>query len=168
MSEEIRTEFRVSPHRTVNSNATFDHITLTNNLVNPFGVRFRNGEIADLILWLPIIPPEIHATTPNGKIRVLWTTSSSDVVNAVKFFLDVKVVASGGTVDPAAWDFSTTTTDTSDGAGLLSLRTIDLTALALPAGNSIIARLRRDSGDAADLLGSDVLILGALFVADKA
>ena len=170
MAEEIKIAMRESPHRLTNAKVFWDHLTLTNNLWMPGGWRFRDGDHGRLLLYLPAIPAEIHATTPNGKIRIRWVTASASG-NAIKLYLDASDVEPDvDSYDPAAFDYSNGLTDTSAGAGICNTRTFDLSTINLAAGREIIAVLRRDrqTPDASDTLAADILVTSVLFVADKA
>lgn len=143
----------------------WDHLVLTNNLFMPMGWRFRDGEVGDLLLRLPAIPKEIHATTPNAKLRIKWVTASTDVATAIALALKVSDRIPGETYDPSTFDFDTTATDTSAGAGLVNEVDIALSTgggLNLSGGRELIAFLRRNSG-----LAADILITSVLFIADK-
>lgn len=169
MAEEIKIELQVDAHRINNANAVWDHLSLTNNKFVPSGWRLRDTEHAELLLRLPVIPSDIHTTTPNAKARIKWVTASTDVASAIKLFLRMSdVLPDTDTYDPAAWDMDVNATDTSGAAGRANSLDIAISGPSLAAGRELIGVLARNAGDASDVLAADIIITGVLFVADKA
>lgn len=168
MSEEVKVEFECSPHRVNNANVVRDHLTQTTNGFMPIGWRFKDAEEAELLIYIPCIPTEIHATTPNGKVRISWCTASSST-NNVKWFVALNdIAANSDSYDPAAWDMDTSGTDANNGAYVCNSVDVAISGPSLTAGRQLVGTIRRDADDAADTLAADVLLTSVLFVADKA
>lgn len=177
MAAEIRVPFQMDPHRSVNAKCVREHLSLSNNIYRVPVFFFKTGETARLNITLPVIPPEIHATTPNAKCRIKWGTTLSDTTNAVKWFVKLYSVVwddAAYTLDPSSGDFSgangldTSVTDVSLGAGKPNQCEVTIGNALAVAGRALIGIVERNDGDAGDTLSGSVGIVRVEFIADKA
>ena len=169
MAGEIDIRFNDWPHPVNNANTTwgYDNITSPANTHIREGWRMPNSVVSDLNIEQDV-PQGIHAT-PNGKVQIDWLTASTDVANAVKFFVKLSdVVKNTDPVNPSTFDLDTSVTDVSNGAGILNTCEVSITGASLTAGRGLTGVIRRDAGDVGDTLGADVIVVKVRFVADKA
>lgn len=175
MSAEIIVPFIECPHRVNNPKVTRDLLVLSSQIVTVPIWAFNSGETGDLNVVLPAIPPEIHATTPNAKIRILWGTALADTTNSVTWFVKLYSFLwddATYTLDPVSGDFSganglnSFVTDISLGAGKPNRCELAIPNAMAVANRGIIGLITRNDGS--DPLTGKVGLIRALFVADKA
>lgn len=167
MAEEIQVPIRLYPQRTNNANACWDQLTQSTDAHQPAGFRFRNTEIAEVNgdLTRPI-PSSVNGT-PAGKVRLSWVSASADTDNC-KWFVYVKDIAyDTDTTDPASWDDSLTVVDASNGQYVENQCDVSISTATLSSGRNVRFLIKRDSTDGSDTLAADVILTGAIFVADE-
>lgn len=169
MAEEIKVPCNVWPHRATNANALYDHLTMTNNLYQPQGLRLPNSKDSRICFELAgVIPTNINAT-PLGILRVYWIPAVG--TGTLKLFYDIFGATQEATsLDPSgAGTVTGNTTDTPSAINQPQITDIALTALAasLLSGRWIFGWLERKANtDAADTLEGDIIIPRILFVAN--
>lgn len=177
MAAEIRIPFEEFAHPITNNRARRKLFRLTNNIVMPPAWVCRASEHAGIIIYLPIIPPEIKASTPAGKLRIKWVTALTDTTNAAKFFCKLRVVNpddAASSYDPSGADFTahldSSVTDISKGAGDPNECELAIpdAMLASVQGKELIGLITRNDSDAGDTLAGEIGIVKTYFVADKA
>lgn len=168
MAGEVEREFKVAAFRANGTPAVWDSFAPSAGKTSEEGWKFPSGGTGEVRVHLPRVPQEVHATTPNPKLRIQWVTDQA-AANAVKFFVDLKVVAvDSGSYNYATYDLSTTTTDTNQGAHQDHQVDVDISALSFVNGDRIDGVIKRVDGDAGDTLSGDVIVPSLIFVADKA
>ena len=166
MAGEIVIPFHLSPHRTTNANASWDHLTQTTNTFQPFGIRLPDALASNVNCWLcRPIPTNINGT-PGGKIKIHWVTDTA-TGNDVKFFIYCSDATFNTTsLDPSSWDDSLTVVDTNNGQYVVNECEVSLSSTAQTAGLDLIVLISRNAVDAADTLAADVLVTDVQYVAN--
>ncbi len=171
MAEEIGVGFDVSRHPVNNPNGVRQRVTFTNGIFIPEGWLFRASEHAEYNICIPYLP-KMNAT-PNGKIRVLWTTAVAGT-NAVKFYIKLREIIHNNasyTWDPSSANFTasldSSVTTSSLGAALPNISDLAIPGAMLAQGRGLVGTIRRNDADAADTLSGEIIVPKVIFVADS-
>lgn len=175
MAGEIVLPFKCEPSKVQNPRCVREQFVGANGIVAIPVWSFKSGETADLVVFLPAIPPEIHASTPAASIDIEWATLLTDTTNAVKWYVKLYSLIwdnASYTLDPSAADFTagldSSVTDISLGASKPNRCSLAIPNAMAVAGRGLLGLIRRNDNDAADTLAGTVGVITPLFVATKA
>lgn len=169
MAGEILIPIGIWSHRVNNANGVWTHVTQTTNNFMPGGWLLPTDKAVDLNGQITIpVPNYVHAT-PNGKVRVRWTTASTDTTSSTRIFVKAKdIVVDTDSLD-GSWDDELYIDDVSNGQYKLNEGQVSLSSTVVGSGRDIILLFRRDKpGTGADTLNASIYLLGAWIIADKA
>ena len=169
-SEKIQIPCRLWPSRAVNTNASVAPFTISGSHFQPECIQLADllDSNVELITLLPV-PAWVHATTPNGKLRIGYVPSVGSGTLKVACQAKAGAPASVSFSISSGWTVDTSATDAVAAANTPRTFDIALTAMAasLVPGNLVFGLLKRlAQTDAADTMAGTCGLLYANLILD--
>lgn len=170
MASEIKIPIVLWAHRSSNAHGRWTHLDMADSGHTPKGWLLAYDVAVDLNGGLAEpVPTYVHAT-PAAKVRIQWTTASTDTSNAIRLHLFAKHLTPNTDVFNKTWDDSALVIDdTSNGQYKLNEVDISLVSALPAAGRDLRFVLRRNKpGIPQDALAAHIYLVNAWLMMDKA